>query len=439
MLNEMIKLVSKIPLVKEIAESKFIQNVATMLAGNITAQIVALLAAPIITRLYSPDDFGIMTFIQSSAGIFAVVACFRYRHAIVLPKEDKKAYNLFVLSLLAVIITSVVIFILIFPFRGFITEKSSIAEYKWYLLFIPAAVFAASASDTLVYFHTRFKNFKLISVSTVLVPFATAGTKIGAGLIFSASAFWLVFGNIMGPIISLIFLSLFITSVFPEIRKNVNLREMKRCAREYYKFPYYGMPTSFINSVSQNLPVFLFAYFFSQKVVGFYGLANMVLRRPVEIMSQAISKVFLQKSAEIENKGGDLYVNLKKTTLGLIAIGIIPFAVITVAGKWIFGFVFGEEWCEAGVYAQLLSPWLFLLFINKPANQIYIVKQKLRFNMYINYINIFIRFVSISAGFYFFHKAFHAILFFSISGVAINIFFILYAFSLTKRGPVYGR
>lgn len=429
-------LVSKIPLAKRITESKFIQNVATMLAGNITAQVVALLAAPIITRLYSPDDFGIMTFIQSSAGIFAVIACFRYRFAIVLPKEDEKGYNLFVLSLLAVVITSVIILILIFLFRGFITEKSSIAEYEWYLLFIPAAVFAASTSDTLVYFHTRLKNFKLISVSTVLMPFATAGTKIGAGLLFSASAFWLLLGNIMGPIISGIFLSLFIASAFPEIRKNVNLTDIKRCAREYYKFPRYNMPSEFINSMSQNLPVFLFAYFFSQKVVGFYGLANMILRRPVGVMSQAISKVFLQKSAEIENKGEDLYVNLKKTTLGLIVIGIIPFAVFTVAGEWIFGFVFGEEWAEAGLYAQVLAPWLFLALINKPANQVYIVKQKLRFMMYFNYINIICRFFAIISGYYIFHKPFYAIFLFSIVGIIMNIFFILYAFILSKQGAL---
>ena len=78
-------------------KGKFVQNVSILLTGNIAAQAIALLAAPVITRLYQPDDFGIMTFIQSVAGIFTVIACMRYRYAIVLPKEKEEGYTLFAL------------------------------------------------------------------------------------------------------------------------------------------------------------------------------------------------------------------------------------------------------------------------------------------------------------------------------------------------------
>ena len=218
-----------------------------------------------------------------------------------------------------------------------------------------------------------------------------------------------------------------------EIIKNINVARLRQSAYKYREFPKYNVPTAFINSISQNLPVLLFSYFFSQEIVGFYGLAKMVLQRPVGIMSQSVSKVFLQKSSEIQNQGGNLYNNLKKTTLGLAAIGVIPFVILTIAGKWIFGFVFGKEWLEAGLYAQALAPWLFLLLINQPATQTYIVKQKLRFQLCFNCINVFMRFASITAGFYIFHDAFYSVLLFSATGVFINIFFILYAFKIVQK------
>jgi O-antigen/teichoic acid export membrane protein len=208
---------------------------------------------------------------------------------------------------------------------------------------------------------------------------------------------------------------------------------MRQVAWEYIKFPKYSMPTGALNSISQNFPVLLFAYLFSQEVVGFYGLANMVLRRPIALMSQSLSKVFLQKSAEVENKGGTHFTNLKKTTLGLVIIGIMPFTVLTFFGGRLFGLIFGSQWVIAGGYAQILAPWLFLLFINKPANGIYIVKKKLRFMFYFNIISIISRLAAIVGGYQIIPKPWFAIAIFSTVGILTNIYFIYYAFSISKR------
>ena len=414
----------KIEKLMKLFKSKFVKNVSILLTGNIAAQAIALLAAPVITRLYQPDDFGVMTFIQSVAGIFTVIACMRYRYAIVLPKEDAKGYNLFALSVFSSFAISIALVFLVLLFKGIVATKCGFAEHENYLFFLPLIVFIASGRDILVYLYTRFKNFKIISFATVLMPIANSATKICAGFLLSASAFWLIFGNLMGPLLVIFLFLVFMKGKLSEIIKNINIASLKQSAYEYRKFPKYNMPTGFMNSISQNLPVLLFSYFFSLEIVGYYGLANMVLRRPVEVMSQAISKVFLQKSSEIQNQGGNLYNNFKKITLGLVAIGIIPFALLTIAGKWIFGIVFGQEWCEAGTYVQVLAPWLFFAFINPPANQIITVLQKLKFKMYWDMFNIILKSVLILLGSILFNSPIIALILFSISGVIMNIYLI---------------
>ncbi|MDG5467419.1 oligosaccharide flippase family protein [Deltaproteobacteria bacterium IMCC39524] len=425
---------SSYSVVRRLIESNFIRSVATMLTGNVAAQFIGLLAAPVITRLYSPEQFGIMVFIQAVAGAFSVIACFRYRSAIVLPKEDSEGYNLFILSMFTVIITSSLLMLFILLFIDPIANITGFQGYKNYLLFIPLVVACSSVKDVLVYFHTRLKKFRIIAISTFLVPFVTASTKIIAALLFTASAFWLIVGNALGSIAAAMFLVYFIVGLFPEIKNNVNLANMKIVARNYRRFPQYNMPTNFVNNISQSLPVFLLTFFYSNEVVGFYGLASLILKRPVSLMSQSLGKVFLQKSSEIQNQGGDLYISLKKTTLGLVAIGFLPFFLLTLGGKWIFGYIFGINWAEAGLYAQVLAPWLFIALINRPSNQIYIVKQKLRFLMYFNYLLIIVRLFSLYLGYLIFHDALYTVLLFSISGVVMNLYFIFNAFVITRKG-----
>ena len=91
----------------------FLRNVTTMLAGNATAQAIAFLAAPVITRLYAPDDFGEMTYVSSLIAIFSVFACMRYESAIVLPKEEGKAFNIFILCVLSVVTISMLLFLIV--------------------------------------------------------------------------------------------------------------------------------------------------------------------------------------------------------------------------------------------------------------------------------------------------------------------------------------
>ncbi|MCK5214492.1 MAG: oligosaccharide flippase family protein [Candidatus Omnitrophica bacterium] len=413
-------------------KSKFVKNVSTMLAGNIVAQAVTLLAAPVITRLYLPDDFGIMAFIQSVGSVFAIIACLRYRYAILLPKEEK-GYNLFALSIFLSFTFSILLVFLVLLFKEIIAEKCGFPSRENYLFFLPCIVFITSGRDALSFLFTRFKNFKIISISRISLSVVNSITKIGAGFLLSASAFWLLFGNLMGVLAPVLLFLIFLKEKLPEITKNISIANLRQSAYEYRKFPKYNMPTEFINSISQNLPIILFSYLFSQKIVGFYGLANMVLRGPVNIMSESISKVFLQKLSEMKNHGSNLYNNLQKTTLGLAVIGIIPFAVLTIAGKQIFGFVFGQEWSEAGLYAQVLAPWLFLAFIASPANQIYIVLQKLKFKLHFNIINIALKVSAIILGYLLFKTPVSAVTFFSITGVIMHVYYISYAFNLAKK------
>ena len=416
-----------------IKKSKFIRNVGEMLTGNLAAQTIALLAAPVITRLYPPASFGIMSVIWSMVAVFSVAGCFCYQQAIVLPSKDNDALNLLALSFFAALLSSMVLSGAVFGFKNMLADLIGISGKGAYLWFIPATVLLTGWHESLLFVQTRFRLFRIISISAVILALTTAGLKILFGSQFEPTAFWLLAGNLFGLFISLIYLLLTIKGRLKVNIKNVSLRVVKRMASEFHKFPRYSMPTALINSLSQNIPIFMFAYYFNQEVVGFYGLANTVLRRPIGVMSQSISKVFLQKSADLNKKGESLHENLKKATIGLAMIGVLPFGILTLAGKWIFSFVFGADWSEAGMYAQILALWLFFGFINPPANQIIIVKQKLRFKFYYDILILLMRILSIYLAVIIYGSPLMAVMFFSICGMLWNIYLIIYSYKISMN------
>ena len=50
--------------------------------------------APVITRLYGPEAFGLLALFTSITASPGSIACMRYEMAIMLPKTDKEATNL---------------------------------------------------------------------------------------------------------------------------------------------------------------------------------------------------------------------------------------------------------------------------------------------------------------------------------------------------------
>jgi len=412
----------------------FVRNVATMLVGNIAAQVVAFSAAPVITRLYTPNDFGVMTYIAAIIGICSVLCCMQYENAIVLPKEEGKALNVFMLCILCVSVISMLLLLIVYFWReslAYLMDKPWIGHWLW---FIPAGILVQGLFICLSHIYARKKQFTSLSIANVISSLSTVSIKIVPGVFFGTSIFWLITSNICGLLVSVVLLVWsFLHRDFANIQRFVKRSDIFAVAVEYSKFPKYAIPTGLLNSLSQNLPILLFANYFSQDVVGYYGLANIILRKPITLMGHSLSKVYRQKAAELQYEGRKLGDSMVKTTLGLIGIGLIPFGLLAVSGSYIFSLVFGENWAPAGLYAQILAPWLFMGFVNPPATQVFIVKQDLQFKLFLEITSIVLRGAGITLGVYLYDSIIVSLILFSGAGVLTNLIYIRRAFILCKN------
>ena len=101
-----------------------------------------------------------------------------------------------------------------------------------------------------------------------------------------------------------------------------------------------------------------------------------ILRTPFTFMGQAIAQVFFQKAAQMYVNGENIQPLLKRLILHLAAYSFPIYLLLYLQGPSLFSFVFGENWREAGEYAQILAPWLFLGFVASPLSQVPIIVGK---------------------------------------------------------------
>lgn len=376
----------------------FLINVIKLMGGSVIAQILGIIAAPIITRIYGPASYGISTLFASITSIIGVVACLRYEMSIMLPEKDEDAASMLVTSFLFVFITTLLVSLCVFFLGEQVTYLLKAPELADYLWLTPAMVFFSGIFLALNYWNSRTKEFGRLSITRVIASIATVSTQLGMGFCGHATAGGLISGQVIGKIISSSLLGgLIWRNDHYTIKKGLRKHKIWQGIRRYKKFPLFDTWSALLNMVSIQIPSFLLSFFFSPTIVGYYALSVNLLSMPANLVGSAFAQVFYQKAAEANHKN-TLDIVTEKVFTSLVSLGLFPILLLAVAGKDIVTFFFGAAWLEAGVYAQILSIWIFSQFLYSPISTVFCVLEKQKDFLRFNIVLFVIRITSITIG-----------------------------------------
>ena len=204
-------------------------------------------------------------------------------------------------------------------------------------------------------------------------------------------------------------------------------------AKKYKDFPKFRAPQVLVNAITQSFPVLLLTSFFGPTAAGFYSISRTALSAPAVLIGQSVGDVFYPRISEAANNGEELRPLIKKATLILALIGIIPFGTVIICGPWLFSFVFGADWKEAGEYARWIAIWTFFMFINQPSVRALPLLSAQAFHLKFTVINLIIRASVLAAGYYFFNSDIISIALFGITGAILNIILVLITLHKSKN------
>lgn len=342
-------------------KGEFSRNVLTLMTGTTMAQAIPIVISPILTRIYTPEDFGVFALFIAIVGFIAVIASGRYEQAVILPEYDKYAINIFVLSLMLIFLTSILSFMAILLFKEEILQLLNSVLLGDWIYFVPITVFFVALFNLLTNYNNRTKQYKDIAKATIIKSLVLAIVQVLIGFFKNGFA-----GLIVGQVLAQIFANLKLAKNIIKdkaLLTTISVKKMSVLARKYINFPKYNMPHALLGNISSNLPIYLFTSFFGSAMVGKYSLALMIVLVPMSIIATSTAKVYNQKLAELYNKNENTYIFTLNIIKSLLKKILVPFIIFIVFAPQIFEIVFGEQWIDSGKYIQILSIYLILNLI----------------------------------------------------------------------------
>ena len=420
--------------------SHFSRDVLTLVTGTTISQIITILAAPIITRLYGPEAFGLLAIFTSITSIAGVIVCLRYELAIMLPKTDEEAANVFGLCIFIIFATSILSVPVLALFHQSIEimlKSSPLGEYIW---LVPPSIFLGGIFLALNYWNTRTRQFHRLAVTQVTRSISSTGAQLGFGFYGFATGGVLIGASVLGQMVSTFVLGVQIVRDHGDFfRQSITAKRIITVLKRYSNFPKYDIWSALLNTGATMLPVFILTAYFSPAIVGYYALGLMVLQFPLSFVEGAIAQVFFQKAAEAKNIGQEKLKEIVGLTIRpLIFVAFMLVLLFVLIGPEIFGVIFGAQWEESGNYVRFLSLWIGICFVSSPISTLFSIFQKQQFTLIFNAIQLITRVGAMMAG-AMMGNALIAIILFSLVGFITNTaayFYLLHLSGISILLPV---
>jgi O-antigen/teichoic acid export membrane protein len=364
---------------KDIHSAGYLRNIVTMMAGSGVATIIPIVLSLVLTRLYSPENYGSFSIFLSTAGLLSMLVTIQYCSAILFPGKDCAASQVALLSLLVTLVVAVTIAV---SFVILAVWDMPIMRHGWLL---PISLIVSGCNATLRAWSSRLKRYRVSSLSKIVSVLAAGAVQIIIGSIYPSS-FGLIVGYVCGQIaMAGVFLwgnQILIKLIYENIPSAQQLRTL---GQRYRSFLLFATPSAIVESAIANLPIYAFALFYTESDIGFLGLALRILLGPVNVLSQSVGQVFQQKAVEDVRESGGCRLLFRNTLTGLSLIGLPGFAVLFAFGPDLFSFAFGEGWAMSGEFARPLAVLFCVKFVTGPLLFVFYItnrqKQFLIFNI----------------------------------------------------------
>ncbi|MBN8978398.1 MAG: oligosaccharide flippase family protein [Rhizobiales bacterium] len=360
----------------------FLANARTMLGGFVFAQIISIAAMPLLTRIYSPSEFGLFATFSGLMVSLLVISSLRYEFAIPLSQSSISARSLLILALLINVAISFLALVLILVLRHAISDYLSEPALANLLLLLPVVILGGGSYKALNYWAIRGSEFGLIAQTRIVQSLSNVGVQIATGFA-GWGAYGLVLGQFFGLAAGTVQLARSARLRGQDFSDIALRRRMRGVARQHIRFPKFDVPASLVDVVSVQLPNILLAGLFTTSIAGFYLLAERVLSAPMSLVGQTIGQVLYAQSRD-GARVGTLRRSAVRIVLVLAGLSIVPAIALFMIGETLFVVIFGEAWRQAGTFASWLIIGLCVQFIYSAISVTLMATEGQRLNLFIH-------------------------------------------------------
>lgn len=346
-----------------LSSSDFKRALISVASGTAIAHTITIVAAPILSRIFAPDAYGILGTFTTISALLGAISCLRLDAAIVAaePSERQTVFStaLLTTALFTLVMATVCsVLVLWLP----ITLLSS---YSSALAALPLTVAAIGIYNATSQWLAVNGLFNALSLSNVSRAIGGHSAQLSAGLI-TRQAPGLIWGNLVGHLVALGYSLRAVYLKSPDLlRARLDTVSVLRTMRSQREFILFGTPQTLLGILNYSFPILVLAVNFPPSVIGSYAMAQRLLTMPTSVIANALRQVLYPRLADAQRTGSakNTIIRLVRILVPLVAIGA---AIAYFGSPIIFTTLLGPEWVTAGLVAQYLTFWVSASLISLP-------------------------------------------------------------------------
>lgn len=354
----------------------FWRNVITVLTGATGAQVLPLLAAPVLTRMCTPADMGAFSIWLSVITVAAIGATLRIDVTMVLERDAAQQQVCFGVVAYAAGVLALVLTLLAVLVRAL--GLPALQDITWFeLLTIGVGTWLTAYIQTTYAYATAHNEFgkaakaKMVGTGTIaatqlaLLALGLGGAALPGGqLIGLATGLWVARALLSPP------------SARIALKLDTEQRNYLAKHRAFWRF---SLPSSLLNALVGQLPLLIIGFKHGALAAGLFALTQRVVAAPISLLAASVLEVFKRQSVHDFQTVGNCEEAYLATFKALTLLALGPSLVLFLFAPDLFASVFGQAWRPAGALARILAPLCFLNFIASPLSYVFFVagKQKM--------------------------------------------------------------
>lgn len=346
---------------------RFIRALSVLIAGSAVSSIILLCITPILTRLYTPEDFGVLSIFTSILYVLMIIVSLRYEAALVLPKEKKAALALlFIANASTFIVSGIVILLLVMtPFTTWI----GIGETHSFFWILGLSLLFVGIFQSMNNWALRYEQYDIINRAKISMNTGQGFGQLVFGFL-NIGVIGLLLGEMLGRLTGMVQYIRYYKKDLQQANRT-SLQRAKELLIRYKKFPLISSISNVIYSVAVNLPALFLAAYFDVATAGFYYLAQKILTVPENLVGFSATQVYLSQAAKMMQEGQNLKKHCLDTVKHLFIIAFIIIASIDILAPIGFTFFFGHGWDTTVTFIQILSLMYFTKMVLQPINGVF--------------------------------------------------------------------
>lgn len=371
--------------VERILKLPLVSNTLKLSSSSALMMFLPLVVTPILSRLYTPEDYGDWGVYSSLLYIIGALIFLSYENTIVKSNDDEEIPSLIALCIIILLIILLCVAIVFFIGKWIGLRFFECFPSLTYLLF---GVFFSGLYTLASNYANRKNQYSSMAFASIVNGLSQAALRILFGVLPLIS-YGLICGNVLAQGIATFFLLFLIRKIFPiSFFQQISLRAIKKIAINYKKFPIYDAPARLIEFAIGNVAIIILYSFWSKDDVGCFSIVTQFLLIPMTIIGSAMSNVFFRELSEKSDDLGAISDVTRKSAKITFSIAMIPTLFLACGGDYLFVKFLGTRWNDAGTMALCMSVFSVPIILSEPLLAVFktLDQQEIRFR--INLFNV---------------------------------------------------